>query len=113
MSNNTGNIILALLAGAVVGAGIGILMAPNEGSVTRQKIKDSVGKSKDELIDKYHELAQLLHQKAEKAGENLGEFIDKVIESGNHEKDELIALLEAKLELLKTPVKKTAKEYGV
>ncbi len=109
MSSNTGNIILALLAGAVVGAGIGILLAPDKGSVTRQKIKDGVGKSKDDLIDKYHELAQLLHQKAEHVGENLSDFIDKAIASGNHEKDELIALLEAKLELLKTPVKKTAK----
>lgn len=109
MSGNTGNVVLALLAGAVVGAGIGILLAPEKGAVTRQKIRDGVGKSKDDLIDKYHELAQLLHRKAESVGENLSEFIDKAIANGNHEKDELIAMLEAKLDALKTPVKKTAK----
>ena len=44
MSSNTGNIIIALLAGAVIGAGIGILLAPDKGSVTRQKLKDNLGK---------------------------------------------------------------------
>ena len=101
MSSNTGNIIIALLAGAVVGAGIGILLAPDKGSVTRQKLKDNLGKSKDDLMDKYHELAQLLHRKAEHAGEDIGEFLDSAISSGLHEKDELISLLEEKLELLK------------
>jgi gas vesicle protein len=105
MSSNTGNIIVALLAGAVVGAGIGILLAPDKGSVTRQKLKDNLGKGKDGLIDKYQELAQLLHRK----GEDVGDFLDNAISSGIHEKDELISLLEEKLELLKGPKKAAAK----
>jgi gas vesicle protein len=32
MSNSTGNTFLALLTGAVIGAGIGILFAPDKGS---------------------------------------------------------------------------------
>ena len=106
MSSNTGNIIIALLAGAVIGAGIGILLAPDKGSVTRQKLKDNLGKGKDDLMDKYHELAQLLHRKAENAGEDIGEFLDNAISSGLHEKDELISLLEEKLSLLKGAAKK-------
>ena len=39
MSNNTGNTLLALLAGAAIGAIAGILMAPDKGSKTREKIK--------------------------------------------------------------------------
>jgi gas vesicle protein len=110
MSSSTGNMLIAVLAGAVVGAGIGILLAPDKGSVTRQKLKDGVDKSKDDLMEKYHQLAQLLHRKAENAGENISEFLDNAISSGIHEKDELISLLEEKLELLKGPVKKaTAK----
>lgn len=106
MSSNTGNIIVALLAGAVVGAGIGILLAPDKGSVTLQKLKDNLGKGTDNLLDKYHELAHLLHRK----GEDVGEFLDQAISSGLHEKDELISLLEEKLELLKGSAKKaTAK----
>lgn len=37
MSNNTGNVLTALLTGAVVGAGIGILYAPDKGKRTRKK----------------------------------------------------------------------------
>ena len=40
MSNNTGNSVLALLLGAAIGAGVGILFAPEKGSKTREKIKD-------------------------------------------------------------------------
>jgi gas vesicle protein len=108
MSSNTGNIIVALLAGAVVGAGIGILLAPDKGSATRQKLKDNLGRGKDNLMDKYHELAQLLQRKAENAGENIEDFLDNAISSGIHEKDELISLLESKLEQLKGPATKKA-----
>jgi len=108
MSSSTGNILIAVLAGAVVGAGIGILLAPDKGSETRKKLKEGMDKSKGDLMEKYHELAQLLHRKAENAGENISEFLDDAISSGLHEKDELISLLEEKLELLKKGAKKAA-----
>lgn len=108
MSSSTGNILIAVLAGAVVGAGIGILLAPDKGSETRKKLKEGMDKSKGDLMEKYHELAQLLHRKAENAGENISEFLDDAISSGLHEKDELISLLEEKLEILKKGAKKAA-----
>ncbi|MNJ89067.1 YtxH-like protein [compost metagenome] len=108
MSNSTGNIMIALLAGAVIGAGVGILLAPDKGSATRQKLKDNLGKGKDNLMDKYQELAQLLHRKAENAGEDIGDFLDNAIKSGAHEKDELISLLEEKLTQLKGKAQKVA-----
>ena len=49
MSNNTGNVLTALLTGAVVGAGIGILYAPDKGKKTRKKIKKSAVKAKDDI----------------------------------------------------------------
>lgn len=49
MSNNTGKTLLALLAGAAIGAVAGILMAPDKGSKTREKIKDSLDEAKKNL----------------------------------------------------------------
>lgn len=39
MSNNTGNVLTALLTGAVVGAGIGILYAPDKGKRQERKLR--------------------------------------------------------------------------
>ena len=58
MSNNTGNVLVALLAGAAIGAGIGILFAPDKGSKTRGKIKDGYDDAKDNLVDKWSDLSK-------------------------------------------------------
>jgi gas vesicle protein len=39
MSTKNGNSILAILAGAAIGVGLGILFAPDKGSKTREKLK--------------------------------------------------------------------------
>ena len=46
MASNTGNTILALLTGAAIGAGIGILFAPDKGTNTRRKIREGVDEAK-------------------------------------------------------------------
>lgn len=60
-----------------------------------------MGKGKDNLMEKYYELVQLLQWKVDYVGEDIGEFIDNVIVSGIYEKDELIFFLEEKLAVLK------------
>ncbi len=49
MDNNPSNTLLALLAGVAIGAGLGILFAPDSGENTRRKIKDGVEDYGDEL----------------------------------------------------------------
>ena len=61
--NSTGNLLLALLGGAVLGAGIALLYAPQSGRRTRQKLRDLSEDAEDYAVD--------LMQKAERTGADL------------------------------------------
>jgi gas vesicle protein len=101
MENNTGHTIIALLTGALVGAGIGILFAPDKGSVTRAKIKTGMEESKDELVHKFNELITLLKSKGEHMKEDLESSIENLVSSGSYKAEEAIDFLEKQLETLK------------
>ncbi|WP_400191944.1 YtxH domain-containing protein [Hymenobacter sp. B81] len=49
--NNSGKILLAVLAGASAGIVAGLLMAPDKGSATRGNLKNYAGKYGDQLGD--------------------------------------------------------------
>jgi len=65
-NNNTGKIIGALLVGAAIGGALGILFAPNKGSVTRKKLFSKGEELKDTLKDKYNGLLDGQKVSAEK-----------------------------------------------
>ena len=52
MSTKYGNGILALLAGAAIGVGLGILFAPDKGTETRKKMAKKAEDLGDELKNK-------------------------------------------------------------
>lgn len=54
--NNTGKVLLGILAGAAAGAILGILLAPDKGSETRRKIMKKGEDYADALKDKFDEL---------------------------------------------------------
>jgi gas vesicle protein len=64
-SNDTGKIIGALIIGALAGAAIGILFAPDKGSKTREKISDESKKIAKKLRKKMEKEANDLAAKAE------------------------------------------------
>lgn len=47
----SGGILAALLGGAVVGAALGILLAPEKGSETRSIIVDELATAKEKLVE--------------------------------------------------------------
>lgn len=61
--NNSGEVILAFLLGAVVGAAAGILYAPKSGKETRDKLKDLAG----DLSGKLENIGGEIKHKAENA----------------------------------------------
>ena len=55
---NASRILLSFIVGALAGAATGILLAPDEGKVTRKKIKDSLNDLTDKAKDTYNDLSE-------------------------------------------------------
>lgn len=102
MSNNTGTTLLALLTGAAIGAGIGILFAPDKGSNTRTKIKDGFDAKKDELKGKFDDLSVKMKDRFSKSKMDLESSFDQLVANVDEKAGDVIATLERKLQDLKS-----------
>lgn len=100
MSNNT-NSVLALLLGAAIGAGVGILFAPDKGSKTREKIKEGYDEAKDNLLHKLDEAKHQLQNKFSGAKFDLEETYEDLVSNMSHKTEDVISFLETKLADLK------------
>jgi len=101
MSSNTGNTILALLTGAAIGAGIGILFAPDKGSNTRRKIREGVDEAKDNFNEKFSEVSEKIVEKAFLTKDNFDENFENFVSNASHKTEDVITFLEEKLAALK------------
>ncbi len=110
MSNNLGNTLLAFLAGAAIGAGMGILYAPESGERTRKKIKKSAKKAKEDLGERYEQLLQDVKEKAGNAKLGLSDRLEHVLSDASYKVEDVITTLEEKLEKLKSYNTKLQKE---
>ena len=69
---NTGKVLLGVLAGLAVGSLLGILFAPEKGSVTRKKISDKTHDLKEELTEKFNEFLDDVNEKFEQVKDEAG-----------------------------------------
>ncbi|UOK43135.1 MULTISPECIES: YtxH domain-containing protein [Flavobacterium] len=109
MSDNTGKTVLALLAGAAIGAGLGILFAPDKGSETRRKIKEGLDHEKDVLKHRLSEVTDNIKSRFSRAKMDLESEFDHLLASNNHKKEEIIETLEKKLAELKNQAANASK----
>jgi len=82
---STGKVVLGTLAGLAIGGILGVLFAPEKGSVTRQKMVDKGYDYADELKSKYNDFADTISEKMHSAKE----FAQEMAENGKAEFDEL------------------------
>jgi gas vesicle protein len=112
---NSGNTLLALITGAAIGAGVGLLYAPDSGDKTRKKIKDESKKAQDRLNKQYNETSSNLSDKAKKARTEFENRLEETLSSASHKADDVLSAMEAKLEELRkqnAKLNKDAKDSG-
>lgn len=101
MSNNAGNTLIALIGGVAIGAGIGILFAPDKGEKTRGKLKDGYKETKKDLKFKYDNLTSEMKAKLSTAKIDLEETYGEILSDMSHKTEDVISFLEIKLAELK------------
>ena len=100
MGNNKGKILIAVLAGAAVGAGLGILYAPNKGTKTRKKIKHAVvdttqdvsdwlEHAKDELVRSAYDNKKVFDKKIEDTISNMSHKVEDIMKGMEHKLEEI------------------------
>jgi len=101
MSKDTGSVIVAVLAGITIGAGLGILFAPDKGSKTREKIKDGFDDVKNNLNDKLHEVTEKIAGKGILNKADIDRNYDQIVASLSDKTEDVVSYLENKLAELK------------
>ena len=101
MSSKTSNSVIALLAGAAIGVGLGILFAPVKGSKTREKMKEGFDDLKDQANSKWNSLEEETKEKFSKTKDDLMETVDDLLSNSSYKAEEAITFLEEKLAELK------------
>lgn len=97
----TGSTLVAILAGAAVGAVAGVLLAPEQGEKTRRKISKGFKSGTDDFNCKIEDLKnQVKHLISSKKSDFESSF-NNLVHKADDKKEDVIASLERKLAELK------------
>lgn len=101
MASNTGQTLIALLTGAAIGAGLGILYAPDKGSKTRDKLSKEAKKAQRKLNQQIQETSHSLSEKAQRAKYSFEQKLNETLSSASYKADDILLAMEDKLEALR------------
>jgi gas vesicle protein len=101
MASNTGQTLIALLTGAAIGAGLGILYAPDKGSKTRDKLSKEAKKAQKKLNKQIQETSHTLSEKAQQAKYSFEQKLNETLSSASYKADDILLAMEDKLEALR------------
>jgi len=96
-NSNTGKALLALITGVAIGAGIGILFAPEKGTKTRKKIKQKVDDTSYEISTRLSKAKDDLSRTADKKKREFDRTLDDAVSAMSSKADNIISTVEKKL----------------
>ncbi|RRJ90585.1 YtxH domain-containing protein [Paenimyroides tangerinum] len=105
MMGRTGGTIVAILAGAAVGAVAGILLAPDQGSKTRKRLGRGIKSGGDEIAHKFDDLKDQVRSLMNSKKVDLESTINSYVEKAGDKTENVIEVLEKKLAELKKEAK--------
>jgi len=110
MSSNSNQTLVALLTGALIGAGLGILYAPEKGSTTRDKLGKEAKKAQEKLGKQLKETGSSLSETAQRARKSFEEKLNETLTSASYKADDILLAMEDKLEALRKQNAKLQKD---
>ncbi|SKB34420.1 YtxH domain-containing protein [Maribacter arcticus] len=107
--NNSGNTLLAIIAGSAIGAALGILYAPDKGENTRKLIADQAAATRDNFTESAIDLKNRVATRVSDERETLDTRVESLVSDLSYKTEDVISTLEKKLAELKSKNKKLQK----
>lgn len=103
------NTMIAFLSGAAIGAGVGLLYAPEKGVDTRRRLSDGANSASKKAKEKWTETSAEINAKTKKTLAEFEEKLDETLSAASYKADDIIVSLQQKLDELREQNKKLQK----